>query len=562
MRRDKTVARILLVLSVVHVAVAAPAVARRSSLDVAGSSTPALEKRIKSDDEGMLDSFPLRHPGSVVSMNPEPYSDSESVTSSDPEQGSGPSSRYLEEPTDFESDRYYLAPDWTGDESQYLTKSGPGSSSAQYDPAPMSATPPTQGESAPVSAAPSTHDDSVPKSATPLTHHDPPLVFGTSPTHGDSQPASITPPTHDGSSPVSPTPPTHHGPPSVSGNSPSHDDLPPASITSPTHDDPSSVSGHSPSHDKSSPASITPPTHDDSSSVSPTPPPHNDPPSVSGTSPTHEDSVPDSPTHDDPLSVSGNSPTHDNSVPASITPSTHDGLPPESGASQWQHTNSWSTWTPTTGPASPSHEGSVQSAHNDLLPESGAPPWKHPNYPWMPWPPNTEIVPASPSHEGSVQSVHNDLPSESGAPPLHDDSTPKAYVPGLSPVDSSNSGHDELAPDTPPDPGAPSSPSESVGSAATVKAEDIGKTDASKLTDAEKFWSEEMIQKTKDYAVLGTVAGVSTGLINGMQKEIMGTVSPGAYVSPLSLFCRHPTESQILTYDLPQSNDWQQGSCK
>jgi hypothetical protein len=73
-----------------------------------------------------------------------------------------------------------------------------------------------------------------------------------------------------------------------------------------------------------------------------------------------------------------------------------------------------------------------------------------------------------------------------------------------------------------------------VGSAATVKAEDIGKTDASKVTDAEKYFSEEMIQKMKDYAVLGTVAGVSTGLINGMQKEIMGTVSPGAYVSPFS----------------------------
>ena len=76
----------------------------------------------------------------------------------------------------------------------------------------------------------------------------------------------------------------------------------------------------------------------------------------------------------------------------------------------------------------------------------------------------------------------------------------------------------------------------------------------SEVDEAGKFMSEEMIQKVKDYAVLGTVAGVSTGLINGMQKEIMGTVSPGAYVSALfpPISCRHLTKSKILTYDLPQ----------
>jgi hypothetical protein len=35
----------------------------------------------------------------------------------------------------------------------------------------------------------------------------------------------------------------------------------------------------------------------------------------------------------------------------------------------------------------------------------------------------------------------------------------------------------------------------------------------------------------KDYAVLGLVAGSFTGLANAAQKEILGTVSPGAYVS-------------------------------
>lgn len=53
--------------------------------------------------------------------------------------------------------------------------------------------------------------------------------------------------------------------------------------------------------------------------------------------------------------------------------------------------------------------------------------------------------------------------------------------------------------------------------------------------EASKYFTDELEQKVKDYAVLGIVAGVSTGLINGGQKEIMGTVSPGAYVSALLL---------------------------
>ena len=52
-------------------------------------------------------------------------------------------------------------------------------------------------------------------------------------------------------------------------------------------------------------------------------------------------------------------------------------------------------------------------------------------------------------------------------------------------------------------------------------------------SEADKFFNDELKQKMKDYVILGTIAGVSIGLLNGVQKEIMGTISPGAYVSAL-----------------------------
>lgn len=119
MRRDKTAARILLILSVVHVAVAAaPAVVRRRSLGVAEGLTPALEKRADSDDEWPLDSYTLPHPGSVVSRIPDPASDS---------------SRYLEEPADSGSDPYFSAP-------RSLEGSSPSSPSDEEWPPPVSPT--------------------------------------------------------------------------------------------------------------------------------------------------------------------------------------------------------------------------------------------------------------------------------------------------------------------------------------------------------------------------------------------------------------------------------------
>ena len=51
MRRDKTAARILLILSVVHATVAAPAIVRQRHLDIVNGVTPVSEKRGISDEE-------------------------------------------------------------------------------------------------------------------------------------------------------------------------------------------------------------------------------------------------------------------------------------------------------------------------------------------------------------------------------------------------------------------------------------------------------------------------------------------------------------------------------
>ena len=53
--------------------------------------------------------------------------------------------------------------------------------------------------------------------------------------------------------------------------------------------------------------------------------------------------------------------------------------------------------------------------------------------------------------------------------------------------------------------------------------------------NAKKFFNTELIRKMKEYMVLGTVAGIFTGIANGVQKQISGTVSPGAYVFFLPL---------------------------
>jgi hypothetical protein len=45
-----------------------------------------------------------------------------------------------------------------------------------------------------------------------------------------------------------------------------------------------------------------------------------------------------------------------------------------------------------------------------------------------------------------------------------------------------------------------------------------------------KFFSKELNRKMNEYFILGTIAGVVTGIANGIQKQYLGTISPGAYV--------------------------------
>jgi len=46
--------------------------------------------------------------------------------------------------------------------------------------------------------------------------------------------------------------------------------------------------------------------------------------------------------------------------------------------------------------------------------------------------------------------------------------------------------------------------------------------------ESKKFFNKELIRRMKEYLVLGAVAGLFTGVANGIQKQIAGTVSPGA----------------------------------
>ena len=74
-----------------------------------------------------------------------------------------------------------------------------------------------------------------------------------------------------------------------------------------------------------------------------------------------------------------------------------------------------------------------------------------------------------------------------------------------------------------------------------------------------KFFNKELLRRMKEYLVLGLVSGVFVGIANGAQKEIFGTVSPGAYVftsppSPLLPTLEWHVSQTYSDYGISQSN--------
>jgi hypothetical protein len=79
--------------------------------------------------------------------------------------------------------------------------------------------------------------------------------------------------------------------------------------------------------------------------------------------------------------------------------------------------------------------------------------------------------------------------------------------------------------------------------------------------ETKKFFNKELNRRMKEYLVLGLVAGVFVGISNGVQKEIFGTESPGAYVftsppSPLLPTLEWHVSQTYSDYGISQSNGW------
>ena len=183
MHRDKTAARIILILSVVHVAVAAPAVVRQRSLDVAKNVTPALEKRGNSEDKSSVDLNPVPQ----IHSNPPPPQDEQSLTSgaspsqdhappapedpvhNDPLAGSGDTAQ----PHDYPF-RWWEHSSWrpTGQTEQ-------GESSSQFESGAPKAPPTTSG-------TPQVQDKLLPASETPQVHNDQPTTVKPPSVHHES----------------------------------------------------------------------------------------------------------------------------------------------------------------------------------------------------------------------------------------------------------------------------------------------------------------------------------------------------------------------------------------
>ena len=158
MRQDKIVARILLIVSVADVALAAPAVVRQRDLDV--TMIPSSEKRAGSDS-GETDEWPPLSESPTMSFYESPL----------PHQQANP---YLQLPDNIwfldgqhtASFHGSVPPSRSGSLHQDSAPESPLGSTS-HDPTPVATTP-----SALDNPAPSTHGDLAPVSGDPPSHHD------------------------------------------------------------------------------------------------------------------------------------------------------------------------------------------------------------------------------------------------------------------------------------------------------------------------------------------------------------------------------------------------------
>jgi hypothetical protein len=217
MRRDKAATRIFLILSVIHVAAAAPATIRQRSLEVTEAVTPGLEKRANSDDESS-------HPFSRMD-------------------------------NDLPSTSGILP-------SQDDTSAAPGDPELHSDPPAELGTPQLQDDLLSTPGAPPSQDDPLPASETPQLHNDQPPTPGAPPPPDDTLPGSGSSQSHDETSPV-PTELQSDPPPEL-GTPQLHIDRPPPTPgTLQLQDDLPPTPGATPSHEGPLPASGTPQLHND-----------------------------------------------------------------------------------------------------------------------------------------------------------------------------------------------------------------------------------------------------------------------------------------------------------
>jgi hypothetical protein len=167
MHRDKTLARILLILSVVHVPAAAPAIVRQRSLDVDEDVTPATEKRGNPGDTPQ-DLYPVPQMD-----NDRPSALGTSQLDHDRTSALGTSQ--------LDHDR----------------TSALGTPQLDNNPPSALGTSQLDNELSPASGAPHLHNDPPPVSGTPQLDHDRTSALGTPQLHDDLLTASGTSSVHD-----------------------------------------------------------------------------------------------------------------------------------------------------------------------------------------------------------------------------------------------------------------------------------------------------------------------------------------------------------------------------